>query len=161
MLAAYKGKSFWPSKCIEWMSWSDYSHVGWLTEKKTIIEAWSPKVREMESVNSGHTPGTEIDLFDVPSLCPCDQLKLEDFLRRQLGKPYDYASVFRFIPRIATSGYQGDKWFCSELIMAAFSYIRLFPLKRIPGYKVTPGMLVTSPIFEFKETILTGEQNGY
>lgn len=161
MLAAYKGKSFFPSRIIEWLSWSEYSHVGWMTEQGTIIEAWSPKVREVASVNVGHQNGTEVDLFSCPSLCPCDQVRLEAWLRSQIGKPYDWVSVFRFIPRTASQVDQNGKWFCSELLMEAFSLVNVPALKRIPNYKVAPGVFVTSPIFEYVKTVKVGEANGY
>lgn len=156
MLVAYKGRSFWPSKLIRWMSWSDYSHVAWMTKAGGIYEAWSPKVRYCSSVHVGHQKGTEVEIFTIPNLTQEQRDVIENYLCEQVGKPYDWVGVFRFVPRLSTNKNQTGRWFCSELVMAALKKANINPLKRIPNYKVTPGMLVTSPIFTFKTKFKVG-----
>ena len=156
MLVAYKGKSFWPSKIIRFINWSDYSHVAWMTKQGGIYEAWPPKVRYCASVHVDHQKGTEVEVFSIPGMTDKQREIVEDYLAKQVGKKYDWPAVLRFIPRMDMVEHTTVKWFCSELIMAALKKAGINPLKRIPNYKVTPGMLVTSPIFHFKTKFKVG-----
>jgi len=159
MILAYKGKSFWPSKCIEWMNWSDYSHVSWLNRDNTVTEAWAPKVRNVPDLDSGHSNGTPIDIFDIPIMTESQRDIIEAYLKNQIGLKYDWAGVFKFLPRI-TSAHTNNKWFCSELIFEACKKANLNLLKRIPPYKVYPGMVVISPLLTYVRTHIVENKNG-
>ena len=160
MILAYKGTSFWPSKLIRWMSWSEYSHVAWLMADGSVIEAWSPKVRQVYSPNFGHKPGTVVDMFEIPVLSIDEQANIEAFLVTKLGASYDWKSVFRFLPRIKQAKSSESKWFCSEIIFDAMKFAGIKLFREIEGYKITPGMLVTSPLLRKVRTFKVGEYNG-
>ena len=150
MILAYKGTSLWPSKMIRWFSWSDYSHIAWLTEQGEVIEAWPPKVRICKSFDEGHTPGTHVDIYEVVGLTSGDRETIETFLRNQVGKKYDWRGVFHFVTRNGNNS--RTKWFCSELVFKALLKADIKLLKGIPPYKVTPGMLVLSPLLKYVGT---------
>jgi uncharacterized protein YycO len=159
MILAYKGKSFWPSKCIEWMNWSEYSHVAWLNSNHTVTEAWAPKVRNVADINSGHTNGTQIDIFSIPRMTNSQRMEIDRYLFLQVGMKYDWAGVFKFLPRVS-SAETNNKWFCSELIFEACQKANLNLLERIPPYKVYPGMVVISPLLAFVGTHIVENKNG-
>lgn len=57
------------------------------------------------------------ELFvDLPSTPDMDD-KFHDFLRSQVGKPYDVTAIAAFVAR--RDWQEHDSWFCSELIAAA------------------------------------------
>jgi len=64
-----------------------------------------------------------------------------EFARSQVGKPYDWRSVFRFLTR-EKAGTPG-RWFCSELVVAALERggVRLL---NMPAWAVAPGHLAWS-----------------
>ena len=144
MIGLYKGTSA-ISRIIKFRTWSEYSHAAWINEDFSVIEAWQGAgVVERPSVNIGHTPGTEIDLFDI-DLTPRELGDLMFFLQSQIGKPYDYNGVFGFLTRDA-SMQSRSAWFCFELIFAAFVYAQKPLLLRVPAHKVDGGMLSYSPL---------------
>jgi len=152
IIAAYRGKS-WISKAICWQTRGVYSHVA-ISTRKGIVEAWhSPaKVRVINSWSEGHEPGTEVDLFIV--YCTAYQEKIiTDFLLDQVGKKYDFVGVMRFMSRRNKDN--PDKWFCSELVFAAFAAAGINLLERIKAYQVAPVTLVTSPELRFCRQITT------
>lgn len=155
MIAAYKGTSIWPSRIIRFINWSEYSHVAWVTQVGTVIEAWPGGVREVPSISAQHTPGTVVDMFSAPSISVEQDEKIESFLRNQLTKAYDWHSVFHFITRRSETATSQEKWFCSELIFKACTQAGVELLSRVPAYKVHPGMLLMSPLLRFEETIIT------
>lgn len=152
MIAFYKGISPF-SRLIRFATWSEYSHASWIDNNYAFeIEAWSKGVTTGKPFTN-HTPGTVVDLFDVP--LPADlRAAAVRFLQSQLGKPYDWAGILGFAthraqrnPAIMTVAAADamTKWFCAELIFAALAFAQFHPLFRIPQYKVTPGLLSYSP----------------
>lgn len=159
MILAYKGTSFFPSRIIRWMSWSEYSHVAWEMKDGRVIEAYQPVVRLTPSLHYGHKPGTVVERFEIAGLTPAQRIKLESFLMRQIGKPYDWASVFRFIPRWAESQKSRNAWFCSELLLVACNYAGVKLFNGLESYKVMPGVLVLSPLLSKIGTAIVGEKD--
>lgn len=149
MIAAYKGISL-KSRLIRFLNWSDYSHVSWVSAHGWEIEAWSSGVRKLAVAHSDHTPGTEVDLF-AADLNPAEEVLLENWLHRQIGKRYDWLGVLRFLTRRDVPN--PLTWFCSRLLFAAFLAIRRPLLLRIPAHKVYPGMMVYSPLLAHVRTI--------
>lgn len=150
MIAAYKGISLL-SRVIRFMHWSEYSHVAWVSKDGWEIEAWSScGVRRLNVAHSKHTPGTEVDLFDV-DLTHDEVAMLEDWLHIQIGKRYDWRGIFRFLTR--RDVLNPRRWFCSALLFAGFLYIRVPLLLRIRPHKVFPGLIVYSPRLRFVRTI--------
>ena len=144
MIALYQGTSA-VSRLIRWRTWSDYSHAAWVCRDGSVIEAWhvGKGVRRVAGLLDQHTPGTQVDLFDVQGLDDGRRYDVETFLLAQLGKPYDFAGIMGFVAARRVENPQ--KWFCSELIFAALQSVGIDILARIPAWKVTPGLLLLSP----------------
>jgi len=156
MIALYRGTSL-VSKAIQFQTRSPYSHAGYIFPDQTIIEAWHiGGVRRNEHIGSVHTPGTVIDLFE-PSIpmTGYECAAIEEFLTAQVGMKYDFRSVVRFMSRVQASA--NDKWFCSELVFAAFLYINRVLLKRIDASCVSPALLSLSPCLSFIGSTVTVE----
>ncbi len=151
IIAAYRGTS-WVSKAIRWQTRGVYSHVAVVLPGGAIVEAWHKpaRVRIINSLAQGHTPGTCIDLFEVQTT-PRQEEIIIHFLRSQVGKRYDFMGVARFITRRNKDN--SEKWFCSELAFAAFRVAGIYLLKRIKAHQVHPVTLVTSPKLQFLRQI--------
>ena len=97
-VALFKGKGF-VSSLIQWQTRSIYSHAAiWLPgTERTVIES-----REFAGVREHEYSAEEwaqVDLFDVAG---ADNLTWQialGFARAQLGMPYDYLSVARFMTK--------------------------------------------------------------
>jgi hypothetical protein len=154
MIALYKGRSL-ISRIIRCVNWSDYSHAAWVdTVNNYVIEAWSGGVRKADSLHTNHTPGTIVDVFDV-DVTVAQREAIAQFMVLQVGKRYDYRGIVHFITRRSESAAGQDRWFCSELVLAAYRAAGIDLLSRIPAYKVFPGMLAYSPLLKPVATITT------
>jgi len=147
-ILAYKGLST-ISKLIRWQTRSCYSHIAIELDDGSVIEAWHVGgIAHNQSFRTVHTKGTPVDVFAV-----MDKYNYEDvvaFLLDQVGKKYDFGSIARFMTRRDEP--HDEKWFCSELAMAAVSKGDVDLLKRIPASHVSPGQLATSPLLGYIET---------
>ena len=118
---AYQGKSF-VSWLIKKQTRSIYSHVAIeLDDNRTVIEAWAMGgVCIRKNFSEGHSKGTPVDVFKInKSISVTESEQVEQFLRDQVGKKYDWKSVFRFLKH--TPAVDNDKWFCSELVLTALA----------------------------------------
>lgn len=153
MIALYKGTSAL-SRAIRWRTWSDYSHAAWVCEDGSVIEAWKGGVRHVADQQKQHTPGTAVDLFTV-AMTDEQKWAAQEFLIHQIGKPYDYGGILGFMTRAKSE--HPEKWFCSELVFAACLSAGVELLRRIPAWKVYPGMLSLSAVLadadEFKSNL--------
>jgi len=117
-IAQYKGKS-WISKIIKFVSRGEYSHTAIMLEEDYIVEAWqgSDSVRVIQSLSSGHIPGTEVDIYSI-DLGKKQEERFRKFVQDQVGKPYDLWGIHGFLWRRDTQ--RSQSWFCSELFAAAY-----------------------------------------
>jgi len=153
-LAFYKGSSL-VSRLIRLQTRGEYSHVGVLTEEGHVIEAWHlGGVRFNAHIGMVHTPYTPVDIYRVPGLTRGQNSEILMWLKQQCGKGYDYRSVARFISRRAQAPEDRDRWFCSELVMAAFNHAD-FPLLSCPDWKVSPEILSWSPRLQIEKSTVT------
>lgn len=148
LVALHRGRGF-IAKAIQWQTRSVYSHASVIFEESgVVIEAREFKgVRSIlwdEVVASGET----VDVFRVKGLVPEAEEAVWEFLQAQLGKPYDYTMVARFITREQAAREESGKWFCSELVFAAFAQAGVKLLERIEPWAVSPGMLRLSTRLE-------------
>ena len=152
-IAAYRGKSF-VSRAIRWQTRGVYSHIAVMLSDDEIVEAWHnpARVRIIKSLSDGHTPGTQVDIFEVPTTPEQDAI-IRSFLLAQVGKKYDFAGVVRFMSRRDKDNI--DKWFCSELAFAAFQLAGVYLLRRIRAFQVDPVRLITSPVPVLSGQIVT------
>ena len=139
-IAAYKGISLWPSRCIEFFNDGPYSHVAWVDDEiGDVYEAWTDGVRKIQSVHHSHTPGTVVNIFEVADESRCGGNKaIREFMISQLGKPYDWPGVLRFVTRgKETDSDNPPHWFCSRLVACAYRKANL-PLLNAPDWKINP-----------------------
>jgi len=141
------------SALIRWQTWSKYSHVAVFLEDGTIIES-EPGI----GVRQLKIPAEGIADFCAkrggclalsPAIDARQHADIIRFLRLQIGKPYDWRGVFRFvIPFIKhdplDSMIHQNHWFCSDVIAAAFEFAGCPLLFRIPYYKVSPEKITYS-----------------
>lgn len=145
MIAIYQGRSLL-SRYIRWRTWSDYSHAAYVFPDWSVVEAWRKGVTHSPNVLSYHHPETVVHLYMVDMTA--DQLWLvQDFLLSQVGKGYDWSGLFGFTVRAPFQS--PERWFCSELIFAAFLHAGIKLLANVDSWMVTPGMLATSPRLTF------------
>ena len=111
----YKGKSI-TSRLIEWQTRSPYSHAAIQLSDGRVVEAVGKYgVHVIDDPRFGHAPGTEIDAYIYhQAVSAAAEYAAAKWLYQQLGKQYDYRSVFRFMSRVPAS--ENDRWFCSELV---------------------------------------------
>lgn len=114
-LLFYQGLSL-PSRVIRFVTRSEYGHVAVELNNGTVVEAWRKGVTNSPNYGTFHTPGTIVDVFEVTS--NYDYAKLEAYLLAQVGKKYDFMSVFRFLSKQPPKN--NDILFCSEVISEGF-----------------------------------------
>jgi len=162
-ILASRGKSFVSRLIKKYQRNYPYTHIAYvldLTDKYNpfVIEAWHLPMRPywkfpfvkgggvyMYKFSEQHTPGTEFTIFSV-QVTEEQKQKIEEFLFDQLGKEYDFKGIFGFA---SYSDVQDmNKWFCSELVFAAFKYAGINLLRDIPAYKVSPRLFLLSPLLK-------------
>ena len=166
-IALYQGKSLL-SRLIRWQTRSVYSHTAFLLDDGSVIEAWTPCCREVQpfwtaswdqrklsALSRQHTPGTRVDIFNF--VCPLtrdENQRLEYLARRDVGTPYDYRSILRFLTRQRSSQAR-RRLFCSEQVFARCEQIGRALLERTEAWRVPPDWLARSPLLYLEETITT------
>ena len=177
-IAAYRGKS-WVSNTIKLLTYSCYSHIGLLftqdmevhtptgavhlIQTGNVIEAWKGGVKLSETLGTRHERGTVVDLFKLKTPMTLSQAgKIGSFLVAQLGKPYDYINVARFVPvvRLAIPSPAPSIWtrshvFCSELAVEAFGDAGIQLLERCSAWEIPPRDPPRSPLLMHDRTITT------
>lgn len=144
-LRFYKGRSpiAW---AVRWQTRSQYSHVA------IVLSGW-----QIEAIERRGVVRTPLELvpwkasyhsyyFWLPAQ---KRNELEAWLKLQVGKPYDWPAVARFLTR--RRGVEDRRWFCSELIYAALKHVGLDLLARTEAWEVSPGLLSRSPYLHAKE----------
>lgn len=142
-ILAYEGIS--PiSRAIRWQTRSPYSHVAILTSAGNVIEAvpWHGVVCSGDPWQY-HRPNTRIDVFDFTyPLTDYEERVGLQWLLAQVGKPYDYRGVIRFVTRVPHT--VNGAWFCSELIAEVCNVMNR-PITRLPAHNAAPRDVVASP----------------
>lgn len=145
------------SMLIRWQTRSQYSHSALLTDNGEVIEATMrpfPRgsVARVAGLNAQHAEGTKVDIFE--SLAAHDEMKSDKWLEQQIGKRYDYRSVFRFMTRVPAD--ENQAYYCSELVFGYFQAGDLNLLERIEAHNVRPCDLAYSPFLRLVETVVLG-----
>lgn len=161
-IAAYKGISFL-SKLIRFQTRSDVSHIGILDDddRGVVYEAWQDGgVLCNANLSSRHTDGTEVDIYSlVHPFTRDEKTRVRVFLGSQLGKGYDFRSVFRFITRNNTPS-DNTKLFCSEYAFMAFAAGGRELLCRAEPYRIPPCWIPMSPLLKYDQTVVTSKKDG-
>jgi uncharacterized protein YycO len=137
-----------------WRTWSAYSHVAVEISEGEMIDAWKGGVRSIRHPFVGHDAATAIEAFSISNLTARQEVSVAEALRAELGRPYDYRGVLRFISR-RDPAEDNRRWFCSELAFDALDRFGCHLLRRVPAWRVSPGMLVTSPFLLLDERLGT------
>ena len=164
-IALHKGTG-WISRLIRWQTRSLYSHASILFKADEIEPIRVIEAREFKGVQLTRgldlTPGETVDIFDIKGLWK-DGHSAENiihFLGAQIGKPYDYRMVLRFVSRRGQDRRTVGKWFCSELVYAAFLKGGLQLLGNTEPWEVSPGLLARSPYLLPNRTIKESESES-
>ena len=141
------------SRLIRWWQWGfPFTHVAFVVDLKdkndpVVIEAWWNGVRRGR-FSKIHTPGTEFAVYSV-QVTEEQKEKIEEFLQRQLGKPYDWLGILGF-PLRNRKLESKNRWFCSELVFAAFKKAGVELLKNTHPSEVSPRLFLKSPLLQFE-----------
>jgi uncharacterized protein YycO len=131
---------------IRWQTRGEYSHASMLMDDGSVIESREGHgVRRLPRLV--RRKGETIDLFNFFH-SPEQNRQITTFLEAQIGKPYDYTMVARFVTRRQASRAQSGKWFCSELIYAALQQAQLPVFRATDPWEVSPGLLARSPLLQ-------------
>ena len=137
----YRGTSA-IDRLIQWQTRSVYSHAAIWQPNGNIIESANGIGVRVRAVPKGIS-AEEADIFDVPAT-EAQWMRAIDFCHAELGCKYDWIGIARFITR--RPGGDDNRWFCSELVAAAFVAAGLPLLERIQPWAISPGLLAVSPL---------------
>ena len=151
-IAQYLGLSK-TSKLIQFGTRFPESHSAYFIREEGLVwESWRKGVCPATPWQH-HTPGTPIDLYSM-EVSLRQRMAIELFLQELEGLKYDLPGVLGFgLPLI---GQRADRWFCSELVFAAFEAAEIQLLKRIDASRVSPGLLSTSPLLTYEGQLTNG-----
>lgn len=125
---------------VKWQSRSHYSHAALLIPgTNRVLESYPLHgVRERELTAKDWE---KIHAYEVTGMTAKQWEGAVQFCTSQLGMPYDWRSVFKFMTR--TPARENGKWFCSELVFKAIekTYLRLLNMS---AEYVNPGHLSAS-----------------
>lgn len=154
MIALYRGSGLL-SRLIRLQTRSEYSHAAWVRSDGSVIEAWGCYgVRHVANPWSIHRENEIVDLWAIEGITRQQVREVERFLVSQLGKPYDWLAVLRFVTRRPQP--ENEDWFCSEVLMAAFWKARVAFLSAAP-HLVAPGHLPWSPLMRLVQASASPE----
>lgn len=176
-VALFKGKSL-VSYAIRFFTRSEYSHAAFYFDdaaeaaakklidqgrnlaplvwfiKGSVVEAWQGGVKNSPSLNTLHTPGTRVDLFDYCTpLTQLEEMKLVAELQTQVGLPYDYADILNFL--IRRKGDPGKALFCSELVDKDSEIIDHPLFRHTEPWRVPPDWLSRSLALKLTASVVT------
>ena len=158
---ASKGISL-TSRLIRWWQWGfPYTHIAYCLDLSdpndpVVIEAWWNGVR-CGKFSEVHTPGTRFTVYSVEVTKP-QKNKIELFLERQIGKPYDWLGILGFLLRNWKLE-EKYKWFCSELVFTAFWQAGARLLLNTHPSEVSPRLFLKSPLLQFEYSTKLPEVN--
>jgi hypothetical protein len=132
------------SLAIRAFSHGPFSHVDAVLPNGSLLGARSDQLGSVPAGVQIRRPGyvefSALRHVVLPTTPDCD-LAFYDFLRTQIGKPYDHSAILGFA--LDRDWRQPDSWFCSELIAAALEKARYFSFcLAAPANKITPADLL-------------------
>jgi uncharacterized protein YycO len=156
LVCLYRGRSA-TSRLIRWFTRGVYSHASCLDpETGSEFESWKGGVTFERELGEGHLERTPIDLFAVENLSAEQAAKVREFLESKLGTPYDFRGIFQFLTRRVQARPE-LRFFCSELVFAAFEEAKAPLLLRCQPFVVHPTLLSYSPRLTYLGTVLSGK----
>jgi len=153
-IGQYRGISL-ASRLIKLICRGKYSHTAIILEDKKIVEAWQGcnEVRIIKSLSDGHKSGTKVDIYEIPCTGLQERMFTE-YLMRQVGKKYDFLGLVSFY--FNKSKYnREDRWFCSELFVAACNFADIQLLNNVEPWQVSPSLVTRSPLPKRVNSMIT------
>ena len=137
---------------IRWQTRSPYSHAsidhfGLIYESRASSGVVARDWDERENT---------ADTYAVP-ITHTQAVTMDEWLKRQLGKGYDFTMVMRFVTRTRESRRSSGRWFCSELVFAAFQAAGVDLLANTEPWEVSPGLLARSTLM--RRVLITPEKS--
>lgn len=138
-------------RLIRWQTRSPWSHASIYIRGAGVIEAREGR-GVVQAPRHRLRPGERVDFCSAGISADQEEAVIE-FARRQLGKPYDYTMVARFVTRRQATRATCGKWFCSELVYAAFHHAGVELLRDTEPWEVSPGLLARSPHLTYSHSL--------
>lgn len=118
---------------IRAFTWSNFSHVEFVTDDATLIGANIPHGVEEIHIQDRLAIADEAWMMDIP----CDKAEeVITWARSQKGKKYDYVGLMNFLIHRDIS--EKEKWFCSELVSAGFEACGVPLFRKGDAFRITP-----------------------
>jgi len=136
------------SALIRWQTRSPYSHAAVMVGDRVWEAREFRKVRRTSLYRvcaEADKKGEKIEGRDV-FIGEEGAAEMMRWLDEQLGKKYDWSSVFRFVTRRQARRKAAEVWFCSEIVFAGFQHIEVKLLRYIAPWAVAPGHLAISTV---------------
>lgn len=135
------------SKLIQWQTRSHWSHAALLFSDDTVMEA-----REFIGVRKlsfeawlTENSNTPYEVFTVVTTEE-QEVIMRAWAEKQVGKPYDYVGVLRFVTRKNYEQQPDDAWWCSEYVFQDFLECGKELFDRTEAWEVPPHWLARSPL---------------
>lgn len=135
---------------IKFQTRSEYSHAAICLGDSRVVEATYVKGVNTSPTLTGFKGA--VDTFEVETT-PTQDAVIEQFLVQQVGKLYDLTMCIRFFTRKQATRKTKGRWFCSELVFAAFQAAGIDLFKQTEPWAVSPGMLARSPLMKLVGSI--------
>jgi uncharacterized protein YycO len=141
-------------KSVSFFTRGKYSHACIILNDDSVVESIALHgVRHCKSLRDIMDKKDAVDIYEVNTNEYADKI-IVDFLLKQVGKKYDYWSVFGFVLFThKESRPTRGKWFCSELVFASFRTAEIELLSRIHTWMVSPTLLSYSNKLTFVKTV--------
>lgn len=164
LIALFKGRSLVPSRLIEFITRSEFSHAAFYFDegaseaairlinqnhqiKKltsisqgSVVEAWNQGVVNSPSISTLHTERTEVVYYGLePRLSQLEEEKLVLFCDDIIGWPYGYWNVLKFVTK--RPGRKDGSYFCSEAVFEGFRRAGRTLLTETEDWEVPPDWL--------------------
>lgn len=126
---------------IRAFTWSEFSHVDVVMPNGKLLGARAKG--GVSELNSDYEPKAKVAYYFIHGLTLTQEGLVYQFLQSQLGKPYDYGAVAGWL--LHRDWQSPIKWYCSELVAAAFLYagVPLLNLEKVN--RIVPGLLMLAP----------------
>jgi len=135
------------SRLIRRFTRGQYSHAAMILKDDSVIESVSKGVCKFPKLQLGKNETANIYWVETTK----EQEKIiEEFLHKQVGKKFDNWMIFGFILFTGKERRKSRKrWFCSELVFAAFEKAGINLLERTEPWLISPTMLSYSPKLKY------------
>jgi len=128
------------SALIRWQTRARYAHAAIRLPDGRVLEAWQGRGVRIKRLQDWDG----VDAYTVPGVDAFQWREVIQFAVDQIGKPYDYLAIARFVTRRTMP--DNARWFCSELVFESLRQAGVVLLNRVDAWQVSPGMLSTSPL---------------